>query len=217
MSGSPPRSSNQVRTAVRGRLAPAADRTSRSEERSDRRRGDEASAATDPRADRRRAGGPPRVGRAAQGPLVAAAGGDGARTARLRRLLDLGGIPERQLLRRRNVWRELPSPFYSPCLATNCHGYVWGPITGSAGQVSPALLILIFPLGFRLTCYYYRKAYYRSFWLSPPACARRRRRLDVTRWPRALHRARRRFPLDRPEPPPLLLLRRASSSPRILT
>ena len=35
----------------------------------------------------------------------------------------------------------------------------------------PALLILIFPLGFRLTCYYYRKAYYRSFWWSPPACA----------------------------------------------
>ena len=31
--------------------------------------------------------------------------------------------------------------------------------------------MLIFPLGFRLTCYYYRKAYYRSFWLSPPACA----------------------------------------------
>ena len=29
----------------------------------------------------------------------------------------------------------------------------------------------IFPLGFRLTCYYYRKAYYRSFWLAPPACA----------------------------------------------
>ena len=26
-------------------------------------------------------------------------------------------------------------------------------------------------LVFRLTCYYYRKAYYRSFWLSPPACA----------------------------------------------
>ena len=24
---------------------------------------------------------------------------------------------------------------------------------------------------FRLTCYYYRKAYYRSFWLTPPACA----------------------------------------------
>jgi hypothetical protein len=37
--------------------------------------------------------------------------------------------------------------------------------------LSPALIILIFPLGFRLTCYYYRKAYYRSFWLSPAACA----------------------------------------------
>ena len=37
--------------------------------------------------------------------------------------------------------------------------------------LSPALLVLIFPLGFRLTCYYYRKAYYRAFWLSPPACA----------------------------------------------
>ena len=36
--------------------------------------------------------------------------------------------------------------------------------------LSPALIILIFPLGFRLTCYYYRKAYYRAFWLSPPAC-----------------------------------------------
>ena len=37
--------------------------------------------------------------------------------------------------------------------------------------VTPALLILVGPLGFRLTCYYYRKAYYRGFWQSPPACA----------------------------------------------
>jgi hypothetical protein len=66
------------------------------------------------------------------------------------------------------------SPFYSPCLTDKC-------AEGSAdlGQwvprgwwpLSPALIILIFPLGFRLTCYYYRKAYYRSFWASPPACA----------------------------------------------
>ncbi len=34
-----------------------------------------------------------------------------------------------------------------------------------------AIIILIFPLGFRLTCYYYRKAYYRSFWASPLTCA----------------------------------------------
>ena len=44
------------------------------------------------------------------------------------------------------------------------HGITWW-------TISPALLILIFPLGFRMTCYYYRKAYYRSFWLAPPACA----------------------------------------------
>jgi hypothetical protein len=64
------------------------------------------------------------------------------------------------------------SPFYSPCLTDSC-------VEGSSdfGQplswwsLSPALIILIFPLGFRLTCYYYRKAYYRAFWLSPPACA----------------------------------------------
>ena len=48
------------------------------------------------------------------------------------------------------------------------------PTSGSrsaGGRFSAALIVLIFPLGFRLTCYYYRKAYYRSFWLSPPACA----------------------------------------------
>src|ERR1039458_4355840 len=33
------------------------------------------------------------------------------------------------------------------------------------------VIILAVPLGFRLTCYYYRKAYYRAFWLSPPSCA----------------------------------------------
>ena len=32
-------------------------------------------------------------------------------------------------------------------------------------------MILGGPLGFRATCYYYRKAYYRAFFLDPPACA----------------------------------------------
>ncbi|HYU00041.1 MAG TPA: hypothetical protein VEK85_06665, partial [Gemmatimonadales bacterium] len=32
-------------------------------------------------------------------------------------------------------------------------------------------LILIFPGAFRATCYYYRKAYYRAFFLDPVACA----------------------------------------------
>ena len=67
--------------------------------------------------------------------------------------------------------RNLISPFYSPCLTESC---VPGSHPGTVitwWTISPALLILIFPLGFRLTCYYYRKAYYRSFWLAPPACA----------------------------------------------
>ncbi|PCJ89672.1 MAG: succinate dehydrogenase [Flavobacteriales bacterium] len=36
---------------------------------------------------------------------------------------------------------------------------------------SPSLLILAIPGVFRFTCYYYRKAYYRAFTGTPPACA----------------------------------------------
>jgi hypothetical protein len=66
------------------------------------------------------------------------------------------------------------SPFYSPCLAENCEEMRGGPnwaLFGDWWSLSPALLFLFLPLGFRLTCYYYRKAYFRSFWQSPPACA----------------------------------------------
>jgi hypothetical protein len=65
------------------------------------------------------------------------------------------------------------SPFYSPCLAKSCEDNAshFGEPIGSWWGLSPALLILIVPLGFRMTCYYYRKAYYRAFWMSPPACA----------------------------------------------
>jgi hypothetical protein len=62
------------------------------------------------------------------------------------------------------------SPFYSPCLAANCEHATWD-VVGEWWNLSPALLILPIPLGFRLTCYYYRKAYYRAFFWSPPACA----------------------------------------------
>jgi hypothetical protein len=78
----------------------------------------------------------------------------------------------------KNYFAEpLISPFYSPCISTACvegaahFGTPIGAITIFGFLISPALFILIFPLGFRLTCYYYRKAYYRSFWMSPPACA----------------------------------------------
>jgi hypothetical protein len=64
------------------------------------------------------------------------------------------------------------SPFYSPCFVKGCPPDInWGTLDTHWHWLSPAIYILIFPLGFRATCYYYRKAYYRSFWLSPPACA----------------------------------------------
>jgi hypothetical protein len=60
------------------------------------------------------------------------------------------------------------SPFYSPCLSRTCQHATLALFNW---PFSPAILILWAPAGFRLTCYYYRKAYYRSFWFSPPACA----------------------------------------------
>ena len=62
------------------------------------------------------------------------------------------------------------SPFYSPCLSANCT-HVSVPLLGDWWKWSPAILILWAPGGFRLTCYYYRKAYYRAFVWAPPACA----------------------------------------------
>jgi hypothetical protein len=66
------------------------------------------------------------------------------------------------------------TPFYSPCLTKSCT-----PDSALFGRPLPefpiiipfAIISLVFLLGFRMTCYYYRKAYYRSFWGSPPACA----------------------------------------------
>jgi hypothetical protein len=66
------------------------------------------------------------------------------------------------------------SPFSSPCLTRSCDPGArdFGAWFGHFPPFVPfALLVLPFLLGFRLTCYYYRKAYYRAFWLSPPACA----------------------------------------------
>src|SRR5205809_527998 len=37
-------------------------------------------------------------------------------------------------------------------------------------RFSPAFFILWAPGLFRLTCYYYRGAYYKAFWADPPAC-----------------------------------------------
>jgi hypothetical protein len=54
----------------------------------------------------------------------------------------------------------LLSPFYSPLFL----------LPQSLAWISPAFLILWAPGGFRVTCYYYRKAYYRAFFLDPPGC-----------------------------------------------
>jgi len=66
------------------------------------------------------------------------------------------------------------SPFYSPELFGDSPHAWFGPKPGwwpGWAPFSPALLILWAPGGFRLTCYYYRGAYYKAFWADPPACA----------------------------------------------
>jgi hypothetical protein len=82
-------------------------------------------------------------------------------------------------------WGPYLSPFYSPLL----HPHWW--------PLSPALLILAGPLGFRATCYYYRKALYRAFLLDPPACAvgepSRRKYTGETSFPLILQNVHRYF------------------------
>ena len=57
------------------------------------------------------------------------------------------------------------SPMYSPLLMTSAPS--WWP---AFLPFSAAMLILWAPGGFRLTCYYYRGAYYKAFWADPPNC-----------------------------------------------
>jgi len=92
------------------------------------------------------------------------------------------------------AWGSYLSPFYSPLLFDapgQPPGHSWfGAWPGwwpGWLPASPAILILIFPASFRATCYYYRKAYYRSFFVSPVACA-------VTSLPRKGYGGETRFP-----------------------
>ena len=83
-------------------------------------------------------------------------------------------------------WGPYLSPFYSPLI--DAHHHYW--------PFSPALLILAGPLGFRVTCYYYRKAYYRAFFLDPPGCGvaeRPRQYGGETRFPFILQNLHRYF------------------------
>ena len=66
------------------------------------------------------------------------------------------------------------TPLYSPCISASCTpgSTHFGTIFGNLPVWIP-LPIIVFPilLGFRGTCYYYRKAVYRSILQSPTACA----------------------------------------------
>jgi hypothetical protein len=98
--------------------------------------------------------------------------------------------------RRRDRWWVAPgvqATLFTVCAAyLFFSGIVWTPLWGTAYEVdrylsplfsplikpdwlptwiSPGLFILWVPLGFRATCYYYRKAYYRFYFADPPGCA----------------------------------------------
>ncbi len=82
------------------------------------------------------------------------------------------------------------TPFASPCVSASCipaASHFGQPLPEFPPLVPLAILTLPFLLLFRVTCYYYRKAYYRAFWLSPPACA--------VPEPRAGYTGETRFPL----------------------
>jgi len=65
------------------------------------------------------------------------------------------------------------TPFYSPCVSKACGeaSDFWPQILPHVWWLPFAALTLPFLLLFRLTCYYYRGAYYRTVWQSPTACA----------------------------------------------
>ena len=82
------------------------------------------------------------------------------------------------------------SPLYSPELFGDSPHSWFGPKPGWWPGIlpwSPALLVLWAPGLFRLTCYYYRGAYYKSFWADPPSC--------TVSEPRKKYRGENSFPL----------------------
>jgi hypothetical protein len=82
------------------------------------------------------------------------------------------------------------TPFYSPCVSGECvpGSASLGTWIGSLPPIIPyAFVSLPFVLGFRLSCYYYRRAYYKAFYRAPAACA--------VREPHAKYSGETRFPL----------------------
>ncbi len=82
------------------------------------------------------------------------------------------------------------SPFYSPeIFGESAHSW-FGPKPdwwATWLPFSPSFLIIWAPAGFRLTCYYFRGAYYKGIWADPPAC--------TVGEPRKIYRGENSFPL----------------------
>jgi hypothetical protein len=88
------------------------------------------------------------------------------------------------------AWGPYISPFYSPLLFGEGRHAWFGPRPGwwpGAAPFSAAILILWVPALFRVTCYYYRGAYYKAFWADPPSC--------TVGEPRTCYRGEASFPL----------------------
>src|SRR5713101_6475021 len=103
---------------------------------------------------------------AAPGPLVAPAGHQRGRARRRGDLPDLG-VPDQLGLFLETV--HLPAVFALP--GDHLREGFRVRLIPWLTWLTPAIIIIGGPMGFRLTCYYYRKAYYRAFWRAPAACA----------------------------------------------
>jgi hypothetical protein len=80
------------------------------------------------------------------------------------------------------------SPFYSPeIFGVSPHSWFGAPPAWWPHWLTPAMVILWAPAGFRLTCYYYRGSYYKAFWADPPSC--------TVGEPRAHYRGEHKLPL----------------------
>ena len=75
------------------------------------------------------------------------------------------------------------APLYSPLIFSEIAPTWWPAFL----PYSAAMFIMWVPAGFRLTCYYYRGAYYKGFWADPPSCA--------VGEPRKTYLGERKFPL----------------------
>ena len=97
---------------------------------------------------------------------------------RVHRLLHLGGVPGRALPHRARTSRRSTRRSSS----ATPHSWFGGKPAWWPGWFpwSAAFFILWAPGGFRLTCYYYRGAYYKAFWADPPSLHRRGAAQDAT-------------------------------------